>query len=92
MLQGVYLGEVRVADVGSAHGFKFLPRIGYYIALMLEGKLPTEYADKWRWRPGQERKWHDSDTEWTLVGKDLKDAEGLEGSARHGIMANTWGN
>jgi glycine/D-amino acid oxidase-like deaminating enzyme len=38
--------------IGSGHGFKFLPRIGHYIALMLEGKLPARFSDKWKWRPG----------------------------------------
>lgn len=39
---------------GSAHGFKFLPVIGKYIADMLEGKLDAETQQKWRWRPGVE--------------------------------------
>ena len=80
-----------VVDLGSAHGFKFLPRIGYYIALMLEDKLPGEFKQKWQWRPGTEWKEHEA-TEWTLVGKDLEETEGWEGGARHGVMAHTWGN
>lgn len=77
--------------IGSAHGFKFLPRIGYYIALMLEGTLPAEFAEKWKWRPGQ--KWKDHPhTERTLKGKDFEETEGWANSAHHGPMAHTWGN
>lgn len=36
---------------GSAHGFKFLPVIGGYVADMLEGTLDTQARQKWRWRP-----------------------------------------
>ena len=79
------------ADLGSAHGFKFLPRIGHYIALMLEDKLPDEFAGKWKWRPGME--WtEEKDVPWTLVGKDFEETEGWVGSARHSVMAHTWGN
>jgi sarcosine oxidase / L-pipecolate oxidase len=76
---------------GSGHGFKFLPRIGFYIALMIEGKLPDEFAEKWKWRPGQE--WEKPILrEGTLVSKDFEETEGWAGSARHGPMAHTWGN
>lgn len=68
-----------------------MPRIGYYIALTLEGKLPSEFAEKWKWRPGQNWK-EESRTERTLVGKDFEETEGWTGSARHGPMAHTWGN
>jgi len=61
--------------------------------LMLEGRLPAEYAEKWKWRPEQSRSWNDSaDTEWTLAGKDFTETDGWEGSARHSVMAHTWGN
>ncbi|OOG01132.1 hypothetical protein ASPCADRAFT_202997 [Aspergillus carbonarius ITEM 5010] len=46
--QGLYL-----AAGGSAHGFKFLPVLGKYIADLLEGTLEPEIACKWQWRPGQ---------------------------------------
>jgi sarcosine oxidase/L-pipecolate oxidase len=79
------------SNLGSGHGFKFLPRIGYYIALMLEDKLPAEFVEKWKWRPGQN--WipraHSNED---VGGKDFEDAEGWAGSARHGPMAHTWGN
>jgi len=77
--------------VGSAHGFKFLPRIGYYIALMVEGKLPDEFAEKWKWRPGKSWK-QEISNERTLEGKAFEETHGWSGSARHGPMAHTWGN
>jgi sarcosine oxidase/L-pipecolate oxidase len=80
-----------VDGVGSGHGFKFLPRIGYYIALMLEGTLPAEFADKWKWRPGQKWREHPH-TERTLEGKDFEETERWANSAHHGPMAHTWGN
>jgi sarcosine oxidase/L-pipecolate oxidase len=42
---------LQVAIGGSAHGFKFMPVIGKYIADMVEGKLEPEIAEQWRWRP-----------------------------------------
>lgn len=58
---------------------------------MLEGKLPSEFAERWKWRPGAI--WKESVChERTLVGKDFEDTEGWIGSARHGPMAHTWGN
>ena len=39
---------------GSAHGFKFMPILGKYIADMLEGTLEDDIARAWKWRPGQE--------------------------------------
>ncbi|KAJ5689125.1 FAD dependent oxidoreductase [Penicillium macrosclerotiorum] len=46
--------QLFVAAGGSAHGFKFLPVIGKYVADMLEGKLEPAIASKWQWRAGQE--------------------------------------
>ncbi|EXJ94141.1 hypothetical protein A1O1_02534 [Capronia coronata CBS 617.96] len=43
-----------LATGGSAHGFKFMPVLGRYIADMLEGKLEPEIAKAWAWRPGQQ--------------------------------------
>lgn len=42
-----------IAAGGSAHGFKFLPIVGKYIADFLEGKLEAEIAHHWRWRAGE---------------------------------------
>lgn len=42
-----------IAAGGSAHGFKFLPVLGTYIADLLEGKLEHGIQDAWKWRPGQ---------------------------------------
>ena len=58
---------------------------------MMEGKLPPEFAEKWKWRPGLEWK-EEKDSQWTLVGKDFEETEGWVGSARHSVMAHTWGN
>ncbi|TPX13080.1 uncharacterized protein E0L32_006506 [Thyridium curvatum] len=49
--KGLYL-----ATGGSAHGFKFLPIIGKYVADMLESKLEPSLAHTWAWRPGRPRK------------------------------------
>jgi hypothetical protein len=58
---------------------------------MLEDELPVEFGEKWKWRP--EQKWKEIVRhERMLVGKDLEEAEGWKGSARHGSMAHTWGN
>lgn len=46
--QGLY-----VAAGGSAHGFKFLPVLGKYVADLLERKLEAGIQQAWRWRPGQ---------------------------------------
>jgi hypothetical protein len=58
---------------------------------MLEDKLPDEFKEKWKWRPGMVGK-EPEETQWTLVGKDFDETEGWEGSAKHGLMAHTWGN
>ncbi|EOO01388.1 putative fructosyl amino acid oxidase protein [Phaeoacremonium minimum UCRPA7] len=54
--KGLYL-----ATGGSAHGFKFLPIIGKYVADMLESKLDPSLAETWAWRPGWQRKSHGPD-------------------------------
>jgi sarcosine oxidase/L-pipecolate oxidase len=46
-------GKLFLAAGGSAHGFKFLPVVGKYVADMLEGKLDPEIARQWKWRAGQ---------------------------------------
>lgn len=42
-----------IAAGGSAHGFKFLPVLGRYVADLLEGRLEPQIQHAWRWRPGQ---------------------------------------
>ncbi|KAJ6155593.1 FAD dependent oxidoreductase [Penicillium chermesinum] len=42
-----------LATGGSAHGFKFLPVVGKYVADLLEGKLEADIMQKWCWRAGQ---------------------------------------
>lgn len=58
---------------------------------MLENKLPDEFKDKWRWRPGQARK-ESGHANVSCGGKDFEETEGWVGGAHHGIMAHTWGN
>ncbi|KEF52919.1 uncharacterized protein A1O9_10825 [Exophiala aquamarina CBS 119918] len=48
--QGLFL-----ATGGSAHGFKFMPILGKYIADMMEGTLERDIAHAWAWRPGQQQ-------------------------------------
>jgi sarcosine oxidase / L-pipecolate oxidase len=43
-----------IATGGSAHGFKFLPIVGKYIADRIEGKLDAGIVRSWRWRAGEE--------------------------------------
>ncbi|KAJ5143541.1 FAD dependent oxidoreductase [Penicillium bovifimosum] len=42
-----------LATGGSAHGFKFFPIVGKYVAEMLEGSLDPKIARLWQWRAGQ---------------------------------------
>jgi sarcosine oxidase / L-pipecolate oxidase len=44
-----------LATGGSRHTFKNLPNIGRYVVDMIEGKLPRELEEEWRWRPGRVR-------------------------------------
>ncbi|KAL4806609.1 FAD dependent oxidoreductase [Aspergillus unguis] len=42
-----------LAAGGSAHGFKFLPVVGKYVADLLEGRLDEGMRRAWQWRAGQ---------------------------------------
>jgi len=57
---------------------------------MLQGKLPREFSEKWKWRPGKPVKQvhHDEPS----LALNFEDTDGWGGSARHGPMAHTWGN
>jgi hypothetical protein len=57
---------------------------------MLEDKLPREFADKWKWRPGQAVK--ESVHDEPSLALDFGETDGWAGSARPGPMAHTWGN
>ncbi|KAJ5281316.1 FAD dependent oxidoreductase [Penicillium angulare] len=46
-------GGLFMATGGSAHGFKFLPVVGKYVADLLEGTLDADIVSKWQWRAGQ---------------------------------------
>ncbi|KAL2866074.1 NAD(P)/FAD-dependent oxidoreductase [Aspergillus lucknowensis] len=48
----MYKGLVLAAG-GSAHGFKFLPVVGKYVADLLEGTLDEGIRRAWQWRVGQ---------------------------------------
>ncbi|OAA50579.1 sarcosine oxidase [Metarhizium rileyi] len=64
--QGLY-----VATGGSFHGWKFLPVIGDYIADMMQGRLETEFADRWAWdKKGGDG--HSANPTYQIVG-DLQD-------------------
>jgi hypothetical protein len=34
------------------HSFKILPNVGKHVVELIEGSLPKDMADQWRWRPG----------------------------------------
>jgi len=60
---------------------------------MLEGGLPSEYAEKWKWSAERIREQkHSALTERTFAGKDLEETDGWKGGAKHGLLAHTWGN
>jgi len=40
-----------IATAGSGHSFKNLPVVGKYVCDCLEGKLPENLRETWRWRP-----------------------------------------
>ncbi|CAG8190609.1 unnamed protein product [Penicillium salamii] len=41
-----------LATGDSGHSFKLLPNIGKHVVELIEGALPSDLADAWRWRPG----------------------------------------
>jgi hypothetical protein len=59
---------------------------------MLEGKLPAEFAEKWKWRPGQPVEEIHPDEPLRLLALEFEETDGGAGSARPGPMAHTWGN
>ncbi|KAJ4130473.1 hypothetical protein NW754_009526 [Fusarium falciforme] len=44
-----------LATGDSGHTFKLLPNIGKHVVELLEGILPQQLAESWRWRPGATR-------------------------------------
>jgi len=73
-----------VATGGSFHGWKFLPVIGKYVVDMIEGHLPTEYAERWHWNRGDDGE--SANPTYQIVG-DLKDI--LEGKLDHMNLPTT---
>ncbi|CAI7628190.1 unnamed protein product [Penicillium glandicola] len=41
-----------LATGDSGHSFKLLPNIGKHVVELIEGSLPPDMADAWKWRPG----------------------------------------
>ncbi|KAK2767525.1 hypothetical protein FQN54_003682 [Arachnomyces sp. PD_36] len=41
-----------LATGDSGHTFKLLPNIGKHVVELIEGSLPKDLADAWKWRPG----------------------------------------
>lgn len=67
-----YKGLV-VATGDSGQTFKMFPVVGKQVVDLIEGKLPHDRKDLWRWRPGT----GDNGTgRGGLDPKDLKDVEG----------------
>lgn len=71
-----------LAAGGSAHGFKFFPVLGKYIADMLEGTLDPEIARQWAWRPGYEPQKRDFAHLYPEV--ELGDLTGWKGVRKQG--------
>ncbi|KDQ51628.1 hypothetical protein JAAARDRAFT_163427 [Jaapia argillacea MUCL 33604] len=44
-----------IATAGSGHTFKNLPVVGKYVADCVEGNLPSDLREAWRWRPDRVR-------------------------------------
>lgn len=65
---------------GSAHGFKFFPVIGDYIADMLEQKLDPAIQEVWKWRPGAKQS-EDTAEPFPADLLDLKDIPGWKESS-----------
>ena len=55
---------------GSFHGWKFLPVLGKYVVLMLEGNLDPSLAEKWAW----DRELPPTDKHSTWPRVELRDA------------------
>ncbi|EGV60402.1 FAD-dependent oxidoreductase [Yamadazyma tenuis] len=45
-----YYKDVIVATGDSSHAFKFLPTIGKYISQKVNGALPADLSETWKWR------------------------------------------
>ncbi|KAL2406608.1 L-pipecolate oxidase [Exophiala dermatitidis] len=66
---------------GSAHGFKFMPVLGKYIADLLEGTLEPDIARAWRWRPNQKMGTNLAHMDPEM---ELRDLSGWHGRRRNG--------
>ncbi|EPQ50556.1 Clavaminate synthase-like protein [Gloeophyllum trabeum ATCC 11539] len=65
-----------IATAGSGHSFKNLPVIGKYVCDCLEGKLPEQLREAWRWRPDK------ASGAPRLTRVDIKDLHGW----RHDVL------
>ncbi|KAL2444388.1 L-pipecolate oxidase [Exophiala dermatitidis] len=70
-----------IAGGGSAHGFKFMPVLGKYIADLLEGTLEPNIAQAWRWRPNQKMGTNLAHMDPEM---ELRDLSGWRGRRRNG--------
>lgn len=68
--------NLTIAVGGSAHGFKFLPVIGHYIAQSMEKTLDPEIARKWKWRPELTKMASFEDNPHPMESEDLNDMPG----------------
>ncbi|KAJ3454495.1 hypothetical protein MRS44_013095 [Fusarium solani] len=67
-----------LATGDSGHTFKLLPNIGKHVVELLEGTLPQQLAESWRWRP-----WDDAlKSRRAAPAKDLADMPGWKHDAR----------
>lgn len=66
---------------GSAHGFKFMPVLGAYVADLLEGRLEVGIAAVWGWRVGKVRRTGDGDGEGGEKGGATGGGEGRKNLA-----------
>ncbi len=76
--------NLKLAVGGSAHGFKFLPIVGKYIADMLEQKLDPEIARCWKWRPGAKAN-SDGPSAHPVDSHDLSEYAGWDGDNRERV-------
>ncbi|KAJ4181901.1 hypothetical protein NW759_017163 [Fusarium solani] len=67
-----------LATGDSGHTFKLLPNIGKHVVELLEGTLPQQLAESWRWRPGGDA----LKSRRAAPAKDLADMPGWKHDAR----------
>jgi sarcosine oxidase/L-pipecolate oxidase len=61
-----------------SHTFNLLPNIGTHVVELLEGTLPQQFAESWKWRPGGDA----LKSRRAAPAKDLADMPGWKHDAR----------